>query len=63
MTAPRLRAGHLRRHRPVAARRAIGGQVRLVIVADARERAAMIAATVTGLIACGLLAVGVAVIL
>lgn len=63
MTAPRLRAGHLGRNRPVAARRAIGGQVRLVIVADARERAAMIAATVTGLIACGLLAVGVAVIL
>lgn len=44
------------------ARRAVGGDIRLVVVADVRERAAAIAASVAGLVAIVLAAVGLVVV-
>lgn len=44
------------------AHRAVGGAIRLVFVDDRHEVVAAVAATLTGLIALGALAVGVAVI-
>lgn len=58
----KVRAPHLGESRPVSARRAVGGPVRLVVVADVRERAAMVAATVTGVVALVAAAVGVVVL-
>lgn len=55
-------AAHLDRPRPVPAHRAVGGTIRLVFVNDRHEVIAAVAATLTGLIALGSLAVGVAVI-
>lgn len=58
----KVRAPHLGESRPVPARRAVGGPVRLVVVADVRERAAMVAASFAGVVALLLAVVGLAVI-
>lgn len=58
----KVRAKRLAVPRPVSARRAVGGPVRLVVVADARERAAMVTATVTGVVALVAAAVGAVVL-
>lgn len=63
MKAPKVRSPHLGDTRPVPARHAVGGPVLLLIVADVRDRAAMIAASVTGAVAVVLAVVGVVVIL
>ncbi|MBW9093146.1 hypothetical protein JNB62_05575 [Microbacterium jejuense] len=55
-------AAHLDRPRPVPAHRAVGGPIRLVFVDDRHEVIAAAAATLTGLIALGALAFGVAVL-
>lgn len=57
-----MRAPHLTGHRPVSARRVVQGQVRLVVVMDLRDRAAMLAATVAGVVALLLAGIGWAVI-
>ena len=58
----KVRAPHLGEQRPVSARRAVGGPVRLVVVADVRERAAFVAATGTGVLAVVLAVVGAVVL-
>lgn len=63
MRAPKVRAAHLGEHRPVPARRAIGGDLQLVLVTDVRERAAVIAASVAGVVAIALALLGLVVIL
>ncbi len=62
MNRPKLRAPHLGHPRPVPVSRAVTGPIRLVLVVDRKERAAMIAATFTGLVALGALIVGLVVI-
>ena len=58
----KARAPHLGERRPVPARRAVGGPVRLVVVAERRERAAMVAAAVPGVVALVLAVIGIGVI-
>lgn len=62
MSAVKVRAPRLTKLRPVSARRAVGGSVRLVVVSDVGERAAMVAASFVGVMALLAAAVGVAVI-
>ncbi len=61
MRAPKVRAPHLGEHRPVAARHAIQ-PVRMVMVTSLGERAWMVLATVTGVVAAVALGIGIAVI-
>ena len=58
----KVRAPHLGESRPVPARRAVGGPVRLLVVADVRERAAFVAATGAGVLAVVLAVVGAVVL-
>lgn len=62
MSRVKVRAPHLGEHRPVPARRAVGGPVRLVVVADVRERAAMVAASFAGVVALVLAVIGIGVL-
>lgn len=59
---PRLRAGHLGQPRPVPARRAVTGDVRLVVVGDAQDRAVLLAIGSLAATAIAVLGVGIAVI-